>query len=428
MERAPYLRSTPAGPAPCPMGCIANRRSHDYRAARRWHVGAQLTEEMVRQSQLQRRFEESVGEVEPPRDEILESWGRCVRVGLEPERLVVPYESDVDEDGRLSWAASPVIDRVADDLRGTPMALLLADERGQVLVRRPGNRAVEDRLDRIQLAPGFLYSEDSVGTNAIGTAIARRGEAVVHGPEHFADALIEMACSAITVRDPNSGRVLGTVDVTCDAEHASPLMLALAKGVAWEIEQRLLGDSTLDERILRERFLKARRRAREPLVVINEHTMLVNSAAAGIVQASDRERIWHAVAGALNGGQPDSSQLSLASGRSVAIRSEPVRDGARLIGGLIRLNTGSGRARAPSVLSAGATSPAHPWASLTATEQAVAEHVAQGLTNAEVAARLFLSPHTIDYHLRQVFRKLDVRSRVQLTRAVVEDDADKHED
>jgi DNA-binding CsgD family transcriptional regulator len=76
---------------------------------------------------------------------------------------------------------------------------------------------------------------------------------------------------------------------------------------------------------------------------------------------------------------------------------------------------------------AGATTPAHSWARLTATEQAVAEHVAQGLTNAEIAARLFLSPHTIDYHLRQVFRKLDVRSRVELTRALVEGDADKHE-
>jgi hypothetical protein len=49
----------------------------------------------------------------------------------------------------------------------------------------------------------------------------------------------------------------------------------------------------------------------------------------------------------------------------------------------------------------------------------VAEQVAQGLTNREAAAHLYLSPHTIDYHLRQVFQKLDVRSRVELTQAIL---------
>jgi DNA-binding CsgD family transcriptional regulator len=54
------------------------------------------------------------------------------------------------------------------------------------------------------------------------------------------------------------------------------------------------------------------------------------------------------------------------------------------------------------------------WASLTETEQKVAHLVAQWLTNREVADRLFLSPHTVDSHLRQIFRKLDIRSRREL--------------
>jgi DNA-binding CsgD family transcriptional regulator len=46
--------------------------------------------------------------------------------------------------------------------------------------------------------------------------------------------------------------------------------------------------------------------------------------------------------------------------------------------------------------------------------------VAEGVTNAQAADRLFLSRHTVDFHLRQVFRKLEIHSRVELTRSVLE--------
>jgi ATP/maltotriose-dependent transcriptional regulator MalT len=82
-----------------------------------------------------------------------------------------------------------------------------------------------------------------------------------------------------------------------------------------------------------------------------------------------------------------------------------------------RLEKRLGRWRGPAARAAPpAAQPCLPQ--LSPAERNVALLVAEGLTNVEVAERLFLSKHTVDSHLRKIFSKLDIRRRVELARVV----------
>ncbi|NEE50894.1 helix-turn-helix transcriptional regulator [Streptomyces sp. SID8455] len=58
------------------------------------------------------------------------------------------------------------------------------------------------------------------------------------------------------------------------------------------------------------------------------------------------------------------------------------------------------------------------WPALTAQQQIIATLAADGLTNRQIGERIFLSPHTVNYHLRKVYGALQVASRIELSRIV----------
>jgi DNA-binding CsgD family transcriptional regulator len=95
------------------------------------------------------------------------------------------------------------------------------------------------------------------------------------------------------------------------------------------------------------------------------------------------------------------------------LATEAARDAARVRGRLRRL----GERRRHWKRS---DRPTTGWASLTGTERRISEFVAQGLTNRRIAEQMFISAHTVAFHLRQVFRKLGIGSRVELARLVLE--------
>jgi DNA-binding CsgD family transcriptional regulator len=148
--------------------------------------------------------------------------------------------------------------------------------------------------------------------------------------------------------------------------------------------------------------------------------MITNAAADRLVEPADEAVLWDCARRLIGAGLTDPAPLVLSDGSSVVARCEPVLDGALLLGALLRLTPvtrdGGSQPKAGSRASFG-------WESVTATERSVIDLVAQGLTNREVSQHLFVSPHTVDFHLRAIFRKLEVRTRVELTRVALAHDA-----
>jgi DNA-binding CsgD family transcriptional regulator/DNA-binding Lrp family transcriptional regulator len=116
-------------------------------------------------------------------------------------------------------------------------------------------------------------------------------------------------------------------------------------------------------------------------------------------------------------GTADSGVDALTQALVLFVRAGATRDAARLRSHLRALGV---RRRVVT-----AERPSTGWAAMTASELAVAQLVADGLTNREVAERLFVSPHTVNTHLRQVFAKLEINSRVDLTRLATERDSER---
>jgi DNA-binding CsgD family transcriptional regulator len=111
-------------------------------------------------------------------------------------------------------------------------------------------------------------------------------------------------------------------------------------------------------------------------------------------------------------GAADSAIDALTQALVLFARSGATQDAARLRSRLRALGVRRRVTRAEK--------PVTGWAAMTKSELAVAELAADGLTNRQIAERLFVSPHTVNTHLGHVFAKLRVNSRVDLTRLATE--------
>lgn len=274
------------------------------------------------------------------REEIRSSWRRCSSWSVPAERFAPPYRPDVNPESRLLRAARPVLDALGERLGELGVGFVVTDAGARILDRRAREPRLLRTLDALHVVPGFVFSEDAVGTNGLGTAVELGRTTRVDGHEHYADQLVRFTCVGVPILDPIARYPLGVLDLTCAADPDNPLITLLAEQAARAVEARLFEQHSMAERALLARFMSVSRRSRSGVVVLNDRMLLSNPMAARLLDGVEQALLHdHAalVADLGAAAAPPEGELTAADGRVVRTRTTPVYDGDRVIGAMVEL-------------------------------------------------------------------------------------------
>ncbi|MDE4621347.1 helix-turn-helix domain-containing protein [Sinorhizobium meliloti] len=226
------------------------------------------------------------------------SWRRCMTLhGLAPEDARSPWRlSEIEfrqareTSGALIAEAAGELDRLFATVGKAGCCLLLTDGKGVALERR-GAGGDDADFRGIGLWSGTVWSEASVGTNGIGTAIADERPVLIQRDQHFLSRNIGLSCATAPIRD-ESGKLAAAIDIsTCrdDASEATLSILSQAvRDAAARIEANLFRRAFVGARIV---LVPVDRAGPALLAVDRDDLVLGATRAARLWLGLDDERI-----------------------------------------------------------------------------------------------------------------------------------------
>jgi hypothetical protein len=190
--------------------------------------------------------EDQDGDPDDVREPIVASWRRSFAAGIDPTgHELAPVVAGEDETQML-WKehplarASELIHQCLAAIAEEADHLVVVTDANGVLLSVEGSASLRLRAaDHMNFTAGALWSESGAGTNAIGTALAVDHAVQVFGPEHFNEVVQRWTCSAAPIHDPDTGRLLGVIDLTGDFSTVQPHSLAVATATAQAVETLL---------------------------------------------------------------------------------------------------------------------------------------------------------------------------------------------
>lgn len=184
----------------------------------------------------------------PPSQLIIErSHQRSLSLGISPSLTRAPADLDMENiaDARdqspLFRFRDNIEHFVSPDARAIGAAVGLLDAKGRILWV-DGEASVLRRLRRIGFAVGANWSEDRVGTNAMGIALADRAPIAVSSEQHFVAVAHPYSCTSVPIISRKTSKVMGAIDITGGPAAAQPKVLRLLQiaRAAMEAELHIL--------------------------------------------------------------------------------------------------------------------------------------------------------------------------------------------
>lgn len=179
-----------------------------------------------------------------PRPLVAASWERSLAALVDPELdappVVVPADvlESLREDHPLR-AVLPVLRQTLTTIADEASHIMIVTDAQGLILWREGAADVRRQADRIALSEGAIWSEDAIGTNGMGTALAADQPVQIHSAEHLVRRIHAWTCAAAPVHDPDTGKLIGAVDVSGPLRTIHPAMMALVTAAAQLAEGQL---------------------------------------------------------------------------------------------------------------------------------------------------------------------------------------------
>ncbi|SFE32491.1 hypothetical protein SAMN04487819_11126 [Actinopolyspora alba] len=215
-----------------------------------------------------------LGEQCSPRPVVVESWRRSLAARIDPNGWQPPVEfetaalPEIRAEHPLAECVPLLRETLLEAAGDTPHIMIVTDAAGTILWRE-GNPEVCREADDVLLSEGTRWSEDAIGTNAMGTTLATGTPVRIHSAEHLVCTYHAWTCAASPVHDPETGALLGSIDVSGPLHTMHPALTALVTAAARLAENRLTDRMRREHERLRQRHLPSLRALRgEPAALL----------------------------------------------------------------------------------------------------------------------------------------------------------------